>query len=1318
MRKRLRCALSGLLAVAMLVSLVPSAFAAQENGYHDPAEHWLTAVGRTNELDANAVVTHETFNCAACGKATSFLVYRTPEYTRDGLTAMNRNVKYSDGTLIDGEGHGNVNDGTPGADAFYTGYHWTKATCEACGTLNSNMGGSGYAYGRNVYWLYDCAAEFTETLPDSVSYEYADSRYHTKTTSGGTYCCFCYGTNRKTASALERHDLDTTIKPQLANQRFVVSDACALCGYARSEYVAAKAVIASYYGIADGQPHTLTVTDLSDGGVNAAVRYGTSADRCTMTSAPNYTEAGQYTVYYQITYTYEGESMTENGVAYVWLRETEDGACGCGCGDPDCGCQDRNCGGHCCNDACGHHFTLLDTVGATCYALGYDRYLCADCGTITKQNYTAALGHAWQGVLIREADCEMDGKLLNICSRCGEVEVTATPRGEHEYETYSVNPTCTGSGYTVRECAVCGDRQITDITDALPHDYKARVTPASCEMGGHTTHLCEGCGSSFITDYTSALGHTWDKGTPVTGASCTGEGMTEYRCVRCGYHRLEGDAASGHVPGDPATCSDPQLCTKCGAVVQKALGHDYEAAVTAPTCTGMGFTTYTCARCGDSYAGDYTDTAAHAYQAEVTAPTCTEMGWSTYTCPDCGDSYKGDYTDATGHTPGPWITDREPTTGAEGSRHQECVNCGAVLTSKALEKLYLTGTTDSHGEAVVGIYTIIVTDTATKNPVAGAAITLDTAGALSIKLPFSRLLDYAKQTTVTVLLTEGKAPVPEQAVSVTDKNANYCAGATDQGGQLTVPGTSGKTSGGGSATVGYEDAEGDRFTFTVQVEHFSTGRPVEGAAVSAGRTGNLTVTLPDGTDLDASHRITVSVTDHKQAPQNNVAVTVKNDLGRSERGKTNKDGKLTLPAADSGYTDETGTAVVGGYTVLVTDTAKAPVVKALVTLISGRGADRITVLLPSGRLLDGNDQTVVTVLRATASPVKGMNVRVEDVKENHAAKATDRAGQIAVPDKTGSAGEIVGTDTGDKDTSNTVNVDVADKKGKPIQDAEIAVDKQGSVSVILPDGFALDEDGPVTVTVTDNRGKPKSDVEVTVKDADGDAATGKTGENGAVTLPGEAHTAYIYGYSDGTVRPEGNMTRSEAAAIFARLLADRNGDKLTGYTRTGFPDVSRNAWYRPYVSYLEANNLIFGYPDGTFGGEDTISRAEFVVICVRYFEAVDGTGAVGTAGSVFTDVYSRYWAVPEIRTASARGWIYGYNDQTFRPDQDITRGEVCAVVNRMLGRKPDEAYIYRHLDELNTFSDLRNRHHWAYADIMEAANTHRTIRNADTEIWQ
>ena len=623
-----RRALALLLAVVLCFSLIPTAFAAQQNSYHDPAEHWLSANDRTNELDANAVVTHETFRCGECNKQTSFLTFRTPEYTKDGKTAMSRNVQFSDGTLSDGQGKGSLLNGTPGQDAYYTGYHFTKAICETCGGINTNRGKSDYGYLKNVYWLHDCDVKFTEDLEETISYTYADSQYHTVTTTGGTYCCFCYGTNHTKSSKLVRHEMETEILSQPANGRFVRVEKCRQCDYASYTYTTAKAVVASYYGVADGKPHTISVTDLSESGVRATIRYGNSADACTLSSAPNYTEAGQYTVYYAITYTYKGQEMTENGVAYVWLREQgtkENGSCACGCGNPDCGCQDKDCKGDCCTEkGCGknHKFILLESVKPSCTTLGYDRYLCTACGKIEKRDYVDSLGHAWQGIVLRDATCESDGKLLEVCSRCGQMKQTNTPKGEHNYAVHTVAATCTMPGYTVKECIACGDRHITDMTTALPHNYEATVIPATCEAGGKTIHRCEGCGSAFVTDATEALGHTWDKGTLVTNATCTGEGMMEYRCIRCGYHRLEGNAASGH-----------------------------------------------------------------DYKVEVIQPTCTEMGYTIHTCTRCGDTYQDSYTKATGHKPGDWIIDQQPTTNTEGSKHKECKECGETLDTQPIDKL-------------------------------------------------------------------------------------------------------------------------------------------------------------------------------------------------------------------------------------------------------------------------------------------------------------------------------------------------------------------------------------------------------------------------------------------------------------------------------------------------------------------------------------------------------------------------------------------------------------------------------------------------------
>jgi len=201
-----------LLVAVMLFSFVQTAFAAQSSEYQDPAESWTQANNRTNELDINSVVTHETFYCYECKQPTSFLTFRVPEYTRSGQTALNRGVMYSDGTLIGGTGKGNVDDGLPGVNATYTGYHWCKSVCETCGLPNTNLAAD-YSAGKNVYILYDCAAEFMRDLPEIVNYKQIDNTYHLKTTTHSECCLFCFGTHAHSHSVLEPHNMRQTVIP-------------------------------------------------------------------------------------------------------------------------------------------------------------------------------------------------------------------------------------------------------------------------------------------------------------------------------------------------------------------------------------------------------------------------------------------------------------------------------------------------------------------------------------------------------------------------------------------------------------------------------------------------------------------------------------------------------------------------------------------------------------------------------------------------------------------------------------------------------------------------------------------------------------------------------------------------------------------------------------------------------------------------------------------------------------------------------------------------------------------------------------------------
>ena len=444
--------------------------------------------------------------------------------------------------------------------------------------------------------------------------------------------------------------------------------------------------------------------------------------------------------------------------------------------------------------------------------------------------------------------------------------------------TEHTEASCETMGYTSCTCESCGLHYRANYTDALGHSYATVVTAPTCTESGFSTHVCARCGDSYVTDYTEATGHRWDRGTLLIATSCNGAGLVDHRCVICDYHHLEPLSSTGHRPGAAASCTEPQVCTDCGAVLVQAVGHDFSAS--------------------------------------VTAPTCTEMGYTTYTCVHCDTQYRDQYTAPAGHSIGEWIVDREADTEAEGLRHRECAVCGLVLTTEVLEKLYVMATTDSRGVAVVGVYLVTVTDTDTGNPVANATVVLGKDGAISVRLPDGRLLDYAARTTVTVLLAVDRTPVQELPVLVTDGNGNYAAAQTDEAGQLTVPGDAGVTGPDGRITVGWIDADGNRYTLTLEITDDENGRPIRGVSVTVGKTGNILVLLPDGIDMDEANRILLLLTDKRKALLPGWVILVKGDRNQGT-GTTDRNGRLVLP-------ERAGTETHGAYIVGYPDGSFGP----------------------------------------------------------------------------------------------------------------------------------------------------------------------------------------------------------------------------------------------------------------------------------------------------------------------------------------------------------------------------------------------------------
>ncbi len=244
-----------------------------------------------------------------------------------------------------------------------------------------------------------------------------------------------------------------------------------------------------------------------------------------------------------------------------------------------------------------------------------------------------------------------------------------------------------------------------------------------------------------------------------------------------------------------------------------------------------------------------------------------------------------------------------------------------------------------------------------------------------------------------------------------------------------------------------------------------------------------------------------------------------------------------------------------------------------------------------------------------------------------------------------------------------------------------------------------------TVTVT---AKPEDPIEPTdppyIPPVDPDEPADPDDTGVSDLLNTEDHIQYLFGYPDGTFGPENNMTRAEVAQMFYNLLLDQDVE----ITKT-FDDVPANAWYTKAVNTLASLDIISGVGDNKFEPERSITRAEFTAMAMKF--AVGGE----KGENIFSDVDEDDWFYDAVVNSIQYGWIHGYGDGTFRPNNPITRAEVTAIVNNMLGRAADEDFVDEHADELTPFSDIEK--HWAYYHIVEATNDHDYTKPSSGENW-
>lgn len=331
------------------------------------------------------------------------------------------------------------------------------------------------------------------------------------------------------------------------------------------------------------------------------------------------------------------------------------------------------------------------------------------------------------------------------------------------------------------------------------------------------------------------------------------------------------------------------------------------------------------------------------------------------------------------------------------------------------------------------------------------------------------------------------------------------------------------------------------------------------------------------------------------------------------------------------------------------------------------------------------------------------------------------------------------------------------------EDSETAVEKMTFTNTYTYDAAVIPPAATITANTTDTQGKPLTGASFVLTDSQGrEAYTATSNANGIVRFPDVSngtytlleksapkgyvasdetytltvsdsritmngkdyapvtfvnrkaaelnrtdHLAFLSGYANGTFGPDRNMTRAEVTTMFARLLTEKMSADQT-YSNT-FSDVAKSHWAANYIGYMQQFGIITGYADGSFRPDASVTRAEFAAIASRFERLTEGTKS-------FSDVPSSHWAAKYINFAATRGWVNGYADGTFRPNNSITRAEVAAVTCRLLERNADQSYIRSHLSELRAFTDV-SESHWAYWYTMEAANGHDYTKSGSSETW-
>ena len=533
-----------------------------------------------------------------------------------------------------------------------------------------------------------------------------------------------------------------------------------------------------------------------------------------------------------------------------------------------------------------------------------------------------------------------------------------------------------------------------------------------------------------------------------------------------------------------------------------------------------------------------------------------------------------------------------------------------------------------------------------------------------------------------------------------------------------------------------------------EVEQKVKDKNPEAKDVTVDDKGNVTITYPDNSTNTLTPDQTIAEKAKTDAEKNpavepdKTEVKDKNNLTDEEKAEVEQKVKDKNPEAKDVTVDDKGNVTItypdNSTNTLTPDQTIAEKAKT--------DAEKNPAVDPAKTEVANKDKLTDDEKAKVVEAVKKANPEAKDVTVADDGKATltypDGTTNTLTPDQTV-------TEKVAKPDDKTTSVD--DSKVKPVnptddaQDTGIIVknkDKDTKISAKDEDGKDVtvvvnpktgeiivkpgkNVDGPITVVVEDSDlpgGKKVIEVPVKGHEKGRDDNGSHSGKNdGSIWLkpvnPSDnkggkdkhetaIHKLYIYGYKDDTFRPEGNMTRAEAAAMIARL----KGLDMSNNAKPNFSDV-KSAWYNSSINAVVNAGYMKGYPDGTFAPNGKITRAEFAQMIM----AIDKANG---AAVPFADVKG-HWAEAAIAQAYGNGRIAGYPDSTFRPNNNITRAEAVTVLNKLFDRSVNENGLAAVRADIVPFVDV-TANQWAYYQIIEASNTHefyRTEKGKVDETW-